>query len=182
MEEVEEEEPPVLALDLRIGKAAESISIFDDKNVLASTSSGFGLALPRPSQTRLCSLFPSAAPYIATLPNQQKSTTMSSDPLSLSSNEPRLYWQSQNVLPRLIDIRKERFLDGPLTPSPPPPSSPPCTCTPPAASPVFNSPRFESTGLLPNHYLLENNYGLSRQHIYSRCQCQQHFMSSFFCA
>ena len=52
VEEVEDEEP-VLALDLRIGKATESISIFDDKNVLASTSSGFGPAQPRAGQARL---------------------------------------------------------------------------------------------------------------------------------
>ena len=34
----EEDEEPVHALDLRIGKAAESITIFDEENVLALSS------------------------------------------------------------------------------------------------------------------------------------------------
>ena len=68
-----EEEEPVLALDLRIGKATESISIFDDKNVLASSSSGFGPAVPRAGQTRLETQSPS--PYVLPPTHRRKSTS-----------------------------------------------------------------------------------------------------------
>jgi hypothetical protein len=48
-----EEEEPILALDLRIKKASESISIFEAQNVLEYTSSAFGPTLPRLGQQRL---------------------------------------------------------------------------------------------------------------------------------
>ena len=72
-EEPVEEEEPVLALDLRIGKATESISIFDDKNVLASSSSGFGPAVPRAGQARLDTQSPS--PYVLPPNHRRKSTS-----------------------------------------------------------------------------------------------------------
>jgi hypothetical protein len=165
-EEVEEEEEPVLALDLRIGKATESISIFDDKNVLASTSSGFGPALPRPGQARLSAQSPTAAPYTL---HRRKSTSMpSAEALpSRSSNEPRLFRQPQNVSPRQIDCRK-RFLEAalaaPSTPSPPPPPPP---RTPLAATSMLDSLPREIPGLMPNHFMVDNNYGAQRQHNYS---------------
>ena len=42
VDEEEEDEEPVHALDLRICKAAESITIFDEENVLALTASSAG--------------------------------------------------------------------------------------------------------------------------------------------
>jgi hypothetical protein len=74
-EATEEDEEPVSALDLRIGKATESISIFDDKNVLASTSSGFGPAFPRAGQARISAASPSPSPY--TLPPRHRLSTSS---------------------------------------------------------------------------------------------------------
>ena len=72
-EEPVEEEEPVFALDLRIGKATESISIFDDKNVLASSSSGFGPAVPRAGQARLDTQSPS--PYVLPPTHRRKPTS-----------------------------------------------------------------------------------------------------------
>ena len=46
VDEEEEEEEPVHALDLRICKAAESITIFDEENVLALTASSAGPGIP----------------------------------------------------------------------------------------------------------------------------------------
>jgi len=57
IEDDEEEEEPVHALDLRIGKAAESITIFDEENVLA-----LGLA-PGPDRIRKKHLSERFCPY-----------------------------------------------------------------------------------------------------------------------
>ena len=158
-EEEEEEEEPVLALDLRIGKATESISIFDDKNVLASTSSGFGPALPRAGQTRIATESP--APYIL---HRRKSTSTFSalqgtDPTSKSSSGLRLFRTPQNkVSPRQVDCRK-RFLEAALasapaaSPSPPPPPSP---ATPSLS--MLESMRRET--LIQSQLMLDNSFAM----------------------
>jgi hypothetical protein len=51
------EEEPAHALDLRIIKATESISIFKAQNVLEYTSSTFGPASPRPGQVSISPTF-----------------------------------------------------------------------------------------------------------------------------
>ncbi len=125
---------------------------------MASTSSGFGPALPRPGQARLSAQSPAAAPYkVPVALNQRKSTSMPrTDTL-------------HNVSPRHIDCRK-RFLEAalaaPTTPSPPTP--PPPSHTPPAASSRLESLQPKATSLMPSHFLVDSDCGPLRQPNYGR--------------
>ena len=143
----EDEEEPVSALDLRIGKATESISIFDDKNVLASSNSGFGPSQPRAGQTRIA--IQTSAPYI--LPQRRKPST--SDFGAIESNNLRLFRQPQNkITPRQMDRRK-RFLEAALAsePSPSPPAPP---TPPPQPFPTLDTIRRET--ILPPHLIMDS--------------------------
>ena len=164
----EEEEEPVLALDLRIGKATESISIFDDKNVLASASSGFGPSLPRAGQTRIATESP--APYVMhrRKSNSTFSAIQGTDSASKSLNGLRLFRTPQNkVSPRQVDCRK-RFLEAALA-SPPSPSPPPPPPPAPSSHSMLDSIRRES--LINSQLMLDSNFAM--RHYRARMEAGQ---------
>ena len=147
-EAVEEDEEPVSALDLRIGKATESISIFDDKNVLSSsTNSSFGPALPRPGQARILAENPAPMPYI--LPPRRRSSSNFADAASPEPNSLRTFRPpSTKITPRHMDRRK-RFLEAALasaaSPSPPPP-----------VAPFAGIDTLRRDTLLPPHFMIDS--------------------------
>ena len=147
-EAVEEDEEPVSALDLRIGKATESISIFDDKNVLSSTNSSFGPALPRPGQARILAENPAPTPYI--LPPRRRSTSNFVDAAAPEPNNLRMFRPpASKITPRHMDRRK-RFLEAALasasSPSPPPP----------VIAPLAGIDSLRRDILLPPHFMMDS--------------------------